>query len=128
MVFQNSKAPHNMAQLVKASFAFHKLIQKTLKWLPYIPICHCTSLSPWFIILDKNNFVKVDYHYLTSGGYQVCLLPMPCGRIGMYWIKCKKSNSHTSLTTLCSHVLLSYSNQAITKSIHWWSWSSDLHG
>ncbi len=25
------------------------------------------------IILDKNNFVKVSHHYLTSGGYQVCL-------------------------------------------------------
>ncbi len=31
--------------------------QNTLKWLLYILICHCTSLSPWFIILDKNNFV-----------------------------------------------------------------------
>ncbi len=25
-----------------------------------------TSLSPSFIILDKNNFVKVSHHYLTS--------------------------------------------------------------
>ncbi len=46
---------------------------KMLKWLPYILIGHCTSLSPWFIILDKNNFVKVSHHYLTSGGYKVCL-------------------------------------------------------
>ncbi len=30
---------------------------------------------------------------------------MPCGLIGMYWVKCKQSNSHTSLTTLCSHFL-----------------------
>ncbi len=26
-------------------------------------MCHCTSLSPWFIILDKNNFVNVSHHY-----------------------------------------------------------------
>ncbi len=42
-----------------------------LKWLSYILIGHCKSLSPWFIILDKNNFVKVSYHNLTSGGYKV---------------------------------------------------------
>ncbi len=46
---------------------------KTLKWLSYILICRCTSLSQWFIILDNNNFVKVSHHYLTSGGYQVFL-------------------------------------------------------
>ncbi len=46
----------------------------------------------------------------------------------MYWVKCKQSNSHKSLTTLCSHLLLSYDNQAMTKSAHWWSWSCDLHG
>ncbi len=44
-----------------------------LKWLSYVLIGHYTSLSPWFIILDKNNFVKVSNHYLTSGGCQVCL-------------------------------------------------------
>ncbi len=32
-------------------------------------------------------------------------------------------NAHTSLTTLCSHFLLSYGNQAMTKSAHWWSQS-----
>ncbi len=65
----------NWAKLgtVKATFSVRKLIPKTLKWLPYILIGHCTSLSPWFIILDKNNFVKFSHHYLTSGGYQVCL-------------------------------------------------------
>ncbi len=36
---------------------------------------------------------------------------MPWGLIGMYWVKCKQSNFHTSLTTLCSHFLWSYSNQ-----------------
>ncbi len=44
-----------------------------LRWLPYILIGHGTWLSPWFVILDKNNFVKASHHYLTSGGYQVCL-------------------------------------------------------
>ncbi len=33
--------------------------------------------------------------------------------IGMYLVKCKESNCHTSLTTLCSHFLLSYGNQAM---------------
>ncbi len=45
----------------------------TLKWLPYILICHCTSHLPWFIILYNYNFINVSHHYLTSGGYQVYL-------------------------------------------------------
>ncbi len=44
--------------IINASFSFHKLIPKTLKLLPYILICHCTSISPWYIILDKKDFVK----------------------------------------------------------------------
>ncbi len=40
---------------IKATFSFHKIKPKTLNWLPYIIICHCTSISSWFIILDKNN-------------------------------------------------------------------------
>ncbi len=54
---------------IKASFSFHTLIPKTLKCLPYIVICHSTSLSPWLIIFDKNNFVKC----WSSGGHWVCL-------------------------------------------------------
>ncbi len=34
----------------------------SLKIFLYILIGHCTSLSPWFIILDKNNFVKLSHH------------------------------------------------------------------
>ncbi len=34
----------------------------------------------------------------------------------MYLVKSKQSNSHPSLTTLCSHFLLSYVNQTTTKS------------
>ncbi len=117
-----------LIEMLKASFSFYKLIPKPLKWPPYILICHCTSLSPWFIILDKNNFVKVSHHYLISGRYQVFLKPMPYGLISMYWVKCKQSNSHTSLTTFCSHFLLPYNNQDITKSAHWCSWSCDFHG
>ncbi len=79
------------ARVIKATFSVHKLIPKTLKWLPYILICHGTSLSPWFIILDNNNFVNVSHHYLISGGYQVCLYPMSCGLIGMYWVKCNQT-------------------------------------
>ncbi len=56
---------------VKATFSFHKLIPKNAQMTTYILIGHCTSLSPWFIILDKINFAKVSNHYLTSGGYQV---------------------------------------------------------
>ncbi len=50
---------------------------------------------------------------------------MPRGLMDMYWVKCKQTQS---LTTLCSHFLLSYINQAMTKTAHWWSWSRDLHG
>ncbi len=41
---------------------------------------------------------------------------MQYGLISMYSTKCKQSKSHTSLSTLCSHFLLSYDNQAMTKS------------
>ncbi len=63
--------------ILKLPSLFINKFQKTLKWLAYILIGHCSSLSPRFIMLDKNNFVKVSYHYLTSGGYQVCLYRMP---------------------------------------------------
>ncbi len=46
---------------------------------------------------------------------------MPCGLIGMHWIKCKQ----TQVQNLCSHFLLSYDKQAMTISAHWWSWSID---
>ncbi len=56
----------------KATFSFYKLIPKKAQMTTYILIGHCTSLSPlWFIILDKNNFVKLSHNYLKSGGYQV---------------------------------------------------------
>ncbi len=64
-----------------------------LKWLPNILISHSASLSQWFIILDKNNFINISHHYLTSGGYQVFLKPMPCELIGMYWVKCKQTQA-----------------------------------
>ncbi len=57
--------------LFKTSFSFPKIIPKSTQCIHCILISHCTSLSPWFIILDKNNVVKVSHHYLTSGGYQV---------------------------------------------------------
>ncbi len=63
----------------------------------------CTPLSPWIIILDKHSFVKLSHHYITSGGYHVCLQPMPCGLNGMYWAICEQSNCDTSLTPLYSH-------------------------
>ncbi len=48
---------------------------------------------------------------------------MTCGLITIYWVKCKQSNSHTSLTTLCSYFLLSHVILAMAKSAHGWSWS-----
>ncbi len=89
MYYEFDSLWHSMCDLamVKSNlfivfFSFHiNIFKKTLKWLPYILNCYCTSLSTWFIVLDKNNFVKVSHHYLTSGGYQVCLPPMPCGLI-----------------------------------------------
>ncbi len=61
-----------------------------LKWLSYILIGHCTSLSPWFIILDKIFLVKIAHRYLTSRWYQVCLWSMPL-LIGMHWVKYKQT-------------------------------------
>ncbi len=58
---------------IKASISFPKIIPKSTICIHCIIISHCTSLSPCFIILDKNNVVKVSHHYLTLGGYQVCL-------------------------------------------------------
>ncbi len=43
---------------LKLPSLFINWFQKMLKWLHYILIGHCTSLSPTFIMLDKNNFVK----------------------------------------------------------------------
>ncbi len=76
----------------KATFSIHKLIPKNSQMTTlYILIGYCTSLLPWFIILDKNNSVNVSDHYLTSEGYQVWLYPMSYGLIGMYWVKCKQT-------------------------------------
>ncbi len=59
---------------LKLPSLFINLSQKILKWLPYILICHCTSLSPWFFLYyTKIIFINISHHYLTSGGYQVCL-------------------------------------------------------
>ncbi len=67
VIFMNDK------HVLQATFSVYKLIPKNAQIrLPYILIGQCTSLSPSLIILDKNNFVKVSHHYLTSGGYQAC--------------------------------------------------------
>ncbi len=47
---------------LKLPSLFIILSQRTLKWLPYILICHCTSLLTWFIILDNNKCVNVSHH------------------------------------------------------------------
>ncbi len=106
----------NGSMIIKATVSVHKLIPKKLKWLPYILIGHCVSLSQWFTLLDKNNFVEVSQHYFTSG------------LIGIYLVKCKQSSSHKSLTTLYSHFRLSYSNQGHDKicplvvMVIWFAW------
>ncbi len=43
--------PDILLSVLKLTSHFINLSQKTLKWLPYILICQCTSLLPWFIIL-----------------------------------------------------------------------------
>ncbi len=70
----------------------------------YTNLSLCIIFTMIYYILDKNNFVKVSHHYLTSGGYQVCLEPVPYGLIGMYRVNCKQTQE---LTTLYSHFLLS---------------------
>ncbi len=61
--------------MLKATFSVHKLIPNNAQMTTLY-----TNLS--FIILHKNNFANVSYHYLTSGGYQVCLKLMSCELIG----------------------------------------------
>ncbi len=83
------------------------------------------SLYITFTILDKNNFGKASHHSCTSGGY-IRYVYSQC-HVGS-WHVLSKMSLNTSLTTLCSHFLLSYSNHAMAKFAHWWSWSYDLHG
>ncbi len=60
------------------------------------------TLSPYIVTR-----VSISWLYsCNKSSYQICLEPMPCGLIELYWAKCKQSNSHTSLTTLCSRFLL----------------------
>ncbi len=61
---------------IKATFSVYKLIPKNAQmtnlytnWSLYITF----TMIYYIIILYKNNFVKCSHHYLTSGGYQVCL-------------------------------------------------------
>ncbi len=56
----------------KSTFYIHKLIPKNTQittlytnWSLYITFT--------MIYYNKNNFVNVSHHYITSGGYQVCL-------------------------------------------------------
>ncbi len=65
---------------------FYKQITTNTQMTSFILICHCTPLLPWFIILDKNNFVIVSHHYLTSGGYQVCLYSQICPVVVMVMV------------------------------------------
>ncbi len=44
---------HLLILSLKASFSFHKITQKTLKWLPYIQICHCFSHSLRFYYIRQ---------------------------------------------------------------------------
>ncbi len=79
LVYANNNSIRSMISLVlhrcmatfckfKASISFHQLIPpKNLKWLPYTLKMSLYIISRWFIILNKNNFVKVDHHYLTLG-------------------------------------------------------------
>ncbi len=60
--------------LLKATFSFHKLIPKNAQMTTlYTNWSLYTTLTMIYYIIDKNNFVKVSHHYLTSGGYQAFL-------------------------------------------------------
>ncbi len=87
------------------------------------------SILKWRSTRDSNSWLhSCNKSFYIRRRYQVCLQPMPCGLIGMYWAKCKQSNSHTSLTTLfyisfCLKVI-----RPCLKFTHWWLWSGDLQG
>ncbi len=72
---------------LKSSFSFHKITKTTLKSLLYILVCHCISLSLWFIILDKNNIVtllitiKSQYEPLC-----ISMLKWRCARESISWL------------------------------------------
>ncbi len=72
----------------KASLSVHKITPKTPKWLPYILICHCTSLSPWFIILDKNNFINVSHYYWVPIWAPMYSMLEWWSRVGEGWRLC----------------------------------------
>ncbi len=50
--------------MIKAIFSVHKLIPKNIQMTTLYTNWSYASLSPWFIfiILDKNDFVKVSHH------------------------------------------------------------------
>ncbi len=52
----------NLVYMVKTSFSFEKITAKNIQMTTLYTNFHCTSLSPCFIISDKNKFVNVSYH------------------------------------------------------------------
>ncbi len=57
---------------LKATFSFHKLIQNYAQMTTsYTNLSLYITFTMIYYILDKNNFVNISHHYLTSGGYQV---------------------------------------------------------
>ncbi len=84
---------------LKASFSFHKITPKTLKLLPHILVCHCTSLSPWFIILDKNNFVNVSHHYwIPIWAPKYSMLKSWSARDSISWLQLSCSQDNLTLS------------------------------
>ncbi len=54
--------------------------------------------------------------------HQVCLQPMPCGHTE------PNVNDQTLTQVSQLYVHISFCLKVMTKSVHWWSWSCDLHG
>ncbi len=119
----------NTWQCFKVSFSFHKIPKKTqmttlynnlslyIAFTNFVNVSHhywipiwvsMYSMLKWRYATDSiSSLHSCNKSFYIRRRYQVCLQPMPCGFICMYWAKYKQSHSHTRLMTLCSHFLLS---------------------
>ncbi len=64
--------------------------------IPYILICHCTSLSSWFIILDNNNFET--FLITTESRYEpLCIVCWYGDLRGVFFLQIYSRRSHRDL-------------------------------
>ncbi len=109
----------------KTTFSFHKIIPKNAQMTTlYTNYSLYITFTMIYYIRQESfckSFSSLSYIRRISGLFIA-------NAMLTHWHVLSKMKTNTSLTTLCSHFLLSYSNQAMTKTAHWWSWSCDLHG